>query len=124
MTNPIQRAFDSSRIAHKSLGGVDVTISDGVSTSGVVTATLGFSGDYVFDGASNTSHYTKSRAFLIDVSDYDVGAGPISPVRGHIITQTVNGVVSTFEVVDFSGDGPDNYDDTNRTIWRCNTKEI
>jgi hypothetical protein len=121
MVNPVQNAFNVSRQVHKRIMPVDVTISRGLLTSGTVVATIGFSGDMVFDG--EVTHYTKHRAFLIDITEYTVDSVAVSPVRHDIITQTVNGVVTEFQVVDHNATSADNYDDTNRTFWRVNTKE-
>jgi len=122
MTNPVQRAFNASRTTHKTIMGVSVTITRGDDVSDPVTATIGFSGDMTYDG-DGTAHYTKHRAFLIDVADYDVGNGPTNPQRHDVIKQLVNGNLLEFEVFENLGNSVINYDDTDRTWWRVATKE-
>lgn len=123
MPSPIQRAINASRKAHKAIAYVFITVSDGVTTSDSIRATVGFTGDMTYAN-DMTTHYTKHRAFLVDVADYNIGGSAISPVHGHTIVTLVNGVSTTFEVVDASGTAAANYDDNNRQVWRVNTKEM
>lgn len=123
MANPIQNAMIASRKSHKTLGGVEITISRGVTTSGVVVATIGFSGETVYE-EDGTTYYTKHRDYLVDVVDYKTTGSALSPQRHDVITESLGGVVHTFEVVSASNDGPDNYDDVDRIMWRVHTKEL
>jgi hypothetical protein len=123
MSNPIQNAMNASRKVHKGLGGVSITITRGVTTSGAIVATVGFSGETVYED-NGSSTYTKHRDYLIDVSEYALVSGtPLLPERHDIITESVNGVVSEFEVVSSTSDGVSNYDDKDRIWWRVHTKE-
>ena len=124
MSNPIQNATAASRTVHKGLAGVNITISRGIATSGVVVATVGFSGETQYD-ADGTSFYTKHRDYLIDVAEYATTAGtPLLPARHDIITEVISGVSTTFEVVSSNGDEINTYDDKDRTWWRVHTKEV
>jgi len=124
MSNPIQNAMNASRKVHKGLAGVSITITRGVTTSGVIVATVGFSGETIFDGEGGT-FYTKHRDYLIDVSEYALVSGtPIKPERHDVITEDLNGVIRTFAVVSTGTDEVSTYDDKDRIWWRVHTKEI
>lgn len=122
--SPVQRAFNQSRKAQKRLSGVTITLARGLTSSSLIVATVGFSGDQVFTEDGNT-FYTRHRDYLIDVSDYDFGSGAVKPQRHDVITEVINGVPTQFEVVNDSSDDVATYDGTvNRTQWRVHTKEI
>ncbi len=123
MTNPIRRAFNAHRKVHQTLAGVEITATRGINSSAVILATVGFTGETIFDEMGTTT-FTKHRDYLVDATDYDFGSGAIEPQRHDIITEVINGVPCTFEVVSANGDKPANYDNRDRTLWRLHTKEI
>ena len=123
MPTPEQNAYNASRRIHRTLRGISVTITSDGLTSDVVTAMLGFSGDMLYD-EGGTQLGTRHRAYIIRVDEYDVGNGPQEPQRHDIITQVIDGQSLTFEVVEANGTHAAVYDDTNRTYWRVNTKEL
>lgn len=123
-TNPINRAFAASRAAHKKLAGVSVVITRGLSSSGVVTATLGFAGDSIEDPSDLNQILMRHLTFLIDVADYDVGSGPTTPARHDTIRVTIGGEVTTFEVLEDNADSVSTYQGPDRTFWRVHTKEL
>ena len=123
MANPTQTAMAASRTVHKTLMGVSITISDGVTTSDAITATVGFSSDVVYD-TDGTTMYTRNRDYIVDVADYNVGGAVIEPAKHHVITEVVDGTALTFDVVEDSGDSVAAYEDTKaRKFWRILTKE-
>lgn len=123
MSNPIRRAFDAHRKVHLQLSGVEITVTRGLNTSAVITATAGFTGETIFD-EMGTTLFTKHRDYLIDIADYDLGSGAVEPNRHDVITEVINGLPVTFEVVTSGGDKPANYDNRDRTLWRIHTKEV
>ncbi len=124
-TNPTRRAYLASRIAHKKLMGVEITISRGLTTSAVLTATVGFSGTVSYDADGN-SLFARNRDYLIDVVNYKVedGGDPVDPMRYDTITEVINGVPRTYSVLDDTGDGPYATKDAGLTVWRVHTKEL
>lgn len=123
MSNPIRRAFKAHRKVHRKLAGIEITVTRGLNTSAVILATAGFTGETLFDEMGTTT-FTKHRDYLVDITDYDLGSGAVEPQRHDIITEVINGVPHTFEVVSANGDKPANYDNRDRTLWRLHTKEI
>ncbi len=123
MTNPIRKAFNAHRKVHQQLAGVKVTVSRGLSTSAVIVATAGFTGETNFDDMGQTI-FTKHRDYLINIEDYDFGSGPVAPSRHDVLTEIINGVPIQFEVTLANKDAADNYDNRDRTIWRVHTKEM
>lgn len=123
MTNPIRRAFKAHRKVHQTLAGVEITVTRGLNTSAVILATVGFTGETQFDEMGTTT-YTKHRDYLVDIADYDFGSGAVEPSRHDIITEVINGVPVTFEIVSANGDKPSNYDNRDRTLWRLHAKEM
>ena len=123
MSNPVRKAFKAHRKVHKDLAGVEITVSRGLNTSSVISATVGFTGETLFDEFGATT-FTKHRDYLVDIADYDFGSGEVEPQRHDIVTEVINGVPVTFEIVSANGDKPSNYDNRDRTIWRLHAKEI
>lgn len=123
MTNPIRRAFKAHRKVHQQLAGVEITITRGLNTSSVITATVGFTGETNYDEMGTTT-FTKHRDYLVNIEDYDFGSGAVEPSRHDIITEVINGVPVTFEIVSANGDKPSNYDNRDRTLWRLHAKEM
>ncbi len=123
MSNPAYRAYRASRVAQKIVRGVTITVSRGINVSAPLTATVGFSGAMTF-GAEGTTLYTKHRDYIIDVADYNVGGDAVEPKLYDVITEVVNGVVKTYQVVESQGDGVAESADANSTVWRVHTKEI
>ena len=123
MTNPIRRAFKAHRKVHQQLAGVEITITRGLKTSSVITATVGFTGETNYDEMGTTT-FTKHRDYLVNIEDYDFGSGAVEPSRHDIITEVINGVPVTFEIVSANGDKPSNYDNRDRTLWRLHAKEM
>ncbi len=122
MSNPAYRAYRAGRVAQKIVRGVSITVSRGVNVSAPLTATVGFSGAMSF-GAEGSTLYTKHRDYIIDVADYNVGGDAVEPAQYDVITEVVNGVVKTFQVVESQGNGVAESADANSTVWRVHTKE-
>jgi len=123
MSNPVYRAYLASRVAHKNVRGVTVTVSRGLSTSAPFTATIGFSGTVSYD-ADGSTLYTKNRDYLIDVALYNIGGSPVEPAHYDVITEVINGEVRTYQVVESNGSGVAEAADANLTVWRVHTKEV
>jgi hypothetical protein len=123
MSNPAYRAYLASRVAHKNLRGVTVTVSRGINTSAPFTATIGFSGSTSYE-ADGSTLYTKNRDYLIEVALYNAGGEVLQPAKYDIITEVINGEVRTYQVIDNNGDGAAASADANLTVWRVHTKEI
>jgi hypothetical protein len=123
MSSPIRRAFNAHRKVHQKLAGVEITVTRGLNTSSVITATAGFTGETNFDELGQTL-FTKHRDYLINIEDYDVGSGAVAPSRHDVITEVINGLPVTFEVTLANQDAAANYDNRDRTLWRVHTKEL
>ena len=123
MSSPIRKAFKAHRKVHLKLAGVEITVTRGLNTSSVISATVGFTGETLCDEYGSTM-FTKHRDYLVDIADYDFGSGAVEPQRHDIITEVINGVPVTFEVTSANGDKPANYDNRDRTLWRLHAKEI
>ncbi len=123
MSNPAYRAYRAGRVAQKRLRGVKVTVSRGINTSAPFTVTVGFSGSVTFD-AEGSQLFAKNRDYIIDVSDYNVGGDAVVPAKYDVITEVINGVSKTFQVVESNGDGVSETADANMTVWRVHTTEI
>jgi len=123
MSNPAYRAYRVGRVAQKRVRGVTVTVSRGLTTSAPFTATVGFSGSVTFDGDGGQL-FTKNRDYIIDVADYNVGGDAVAPAKYDVITEVINGVPKTFQVVESNGDGVSETADANMTVWRVHTTEI
>ncbi len=123
MSNPAYRAYLASRVAHKKIRGVSITVSRGITTSAPLTATVGFSGSTTFE-ADGSTLFTKHRDYLIDVALYNVGGDPVEPARFDVITEVINGVVKTYQVTQSGADAVASKEDANLTVWRVHTKEI
>ena len=123
MTNPVRRAFNAHRKVQLRLAGVEITVQRGLNTSSVISATVGFTGETNYDEMGMVT-YTKHRDYLIDITDYDFGSGAVAPQRHDIVTEVINGVPLTFEVVSANNDAPANYDNRDRNLWRVHTKEV
>ena len=123
MSNPIRRAFNAHRKVHLRLAGVEISIQRGLNTSSVISATVGFTGETTYDEMGMVT-YTKHRDYLVDITDYDFGSGAVAPQRHDIVTEVINGVPVTFEVVSANNDAPANYDNRDRNLWRVHTKEV
>ena len=122
MSNPTQRAYLASRLAQKSLTGVTVTVSRGLTTSALLTATVGKSGSVSYE-ADGTQTFAKNRDYLIEVSAYIIGS-LTTPQRFDVITEVINGTAKTFEVLDADGDDGSTSTDSSRTVYRIHTKEV
>jgi hypothetical protein len=123
MSNPIRRAFNAHRKVQIRLAGVEISIQRGLNTSSVISATVGFTGETTYDEMGMVT-YTKHRDYLVDITDYDFGSGAVAPQRHDIVTEVINGVPVTFEVVSANNDAPANYDNRDRNLWRVHTKEV
>jgi hypothetical protein len=123
MTNPAYRAYRAGRVAHKKLRGVSITVSRGLNSSAPFVATVGFSGSTTFDGDGSTL-YTKNRDYIIDVALYNIGGAAVEPVKYDTITELVNGVLRTYQVVESQGNGVSETSDADMTTWRVHTTEI
>lgn len=122
--SPEQRAWDCSRVAHKQLRGVSITIQRGSSLTPNVVATVGFTGEQMFEGDGGFNLVTDFRDYIIDVADYKIDGVVTDPAINDRIIQVVNGKTCIFEVLhDGTGTHAD-HDDTNQTFWRVHTKEI
>lgn len=63
------------------------------------------------------------RDYLIPVSSLTL-TDPATPKRGDRITEVVNGVSQTFEVIAPGGEPPWRYADPSQTIYRIHTKRV
>ena len=123
MTNPARRAYLAARLVHKNLMGVTVTVSRGLNTSAPLTATVGKSGSLSYE-ADGTQTFVKNRDYLIEKSAYVVNGSAVTPARFDVITEVINGVPRTFEVLDADGDGSSTSTDSGCTVYRVHTKEV
>ena len=125
MTNPTERAFATSRLAHKNISGSSITISRGLKSSGVVVATVGEAISITYDDDGGTT-YTKSREYFIDTLDYRfIGDATESvPERMDVLTEIVNGEVLTFQVTSATAEEAYVYRGVQRTVLKVNTKEM
>jgi hypothetical protein len=123
MSNPAYRAYLASRVAHKKIRGVSITVSRGLNTSAPFMATVGFSGSSTFE-ADGSTLYAKNRDYLIDVSAYNIGGDAVEPARYDIITEVIGGVVRQYQVTQDGADDVFSKEDANLTVYRVHTKEI
>lgn len=122
MTSPIQRAYAASRGIHKQIAQVSVTLTRNSVTSDAIKCTVGFSTSTSYD--DDATHYARQRDYLIDVSDYFIVAGTLlKPARYDVITELLNGIATTYQVVSGTGESFETHDDKDRTVWRVHTKE-
>ena len=122
MSNPTRRAYLASRLAQKTLAGVTITLSRGLTTSALLVATVGKSGSVSYE-ADGSQTFAKNRDYLIEVSSYVIGT-LTTPQRFDVISEVINGVPKTFEVLDADGDDGSTSNDSGRTVYRVHTKEV
>ncbi len=123
MTNPARRAYQAARLAHKKILGVTITVGRGLNTSAPLMATVGKSGSLTYE-ADGSQTFAKNRDYLIEASLYVINGVQVEPARFDVITEVVNGVPRTFEVLDADGDGPSTSTDSGISVYRVHTKEI
>lgn len=123
MSSPIQKAKAVVRNAIKKIDPRTVTIvnnSDVESSS--ITATIGETSREEFT-ENNIQIVIRYRDYLIDVADYDFGAGPVEPEQGDYVKETIDGTLCYFEVTSKPGQSTARYHDRDRTVWRVHTTE-
>jgi hypothetical protein len=121
--NPIRNARRISRQAHLDLGGVYVQIERDGQKSDLVRVTVGYSKSFEEGDAGFFSY--RTRAFLINVSDYTTdGSTLLEPQVGDIIHETINGTAKKFEVDHDSAEPEHIFPDAERRVYRINTKEV
>ena len=123
--NPVRKAYNVARTAQKTLMGATITISRGLKTSGMVVVTVGQSGSIAYEDDGSTT-YTKNRDYLIDVKDYKFtgDSEPSIPSRMDVITEVIDGVVTTFTVTAIGGQEEYVYHNDARTVFRVHAKEV
>jgi len=100
--------------------GITVTISRG-SVSVSATAIVE---EKVDENDKSTPRPTsiRPRIYIVAKADYTVGGSAVTPQRGDVITETVNGESQDFEVLPF-GDLPAyEPEDADGVRWRVRTK--
>lgn len=65
----------------------------------------------------------RSRDYTLDVADMQIDSVPVTPSPGHRITEIINGVAQTFEVVPI-GNRPAQQLSPNGTRWLVHTKRV
>ena len=123
MVSPIQKARLVSRAAIKLVDPRTVTVSRGVDVFTIENATIGESRTEEIQNSDNVITEVLLRDYLIDVSDFDFGSGPVAPQVGDVITETINGITRYFEVLPTNGVPEYREHDRDGTTWRIHTKE-
>jgi hypothetical protein len=123
MPNPAQNAYAVSRRSQKRTNGVTVTLKRGEATSLEITAVWGNTrGSVVSENSFEVE--VKERDYLIDVDDYDFGTGPVRPLDGDLIIETIGKATLTHEVLPLVSDKSWSWSDPGRTVYRVHTKQI
>jgi hypothetical protein len=78
----------------------------------------------VEDGEGGTRIQWVDKVFVVPVDDLNFGDGPINPQRGHIIKQTLNDGVHTYEVLVPGREAPYRESDGYDTYHIIRTKQV
>lgn len=79
--------------------------------------------EYEIDDGSGIVETWISRDYLVAVADLVINGAPAVPVKGHTITETINGLPKVFTVLAPSGKQVFEYSDRGQTSFRIHTKE-
>ena len=121
MTNLLESGVEWLRDTLKSSAATSITITRSPTTSPSRTAVVGSTRMEVVTEEGDALQ-AKVRDYLIDVDEYDLGAGNVEPAEGDEIRETVGSATHVFTVVPLDGDRAWRYSDPYHKTYRVHTK--
>lgn len=103
--------------------GEEVTLVRGSTESGAVTAQV-FTQEYAGQSDEGFATTVNFDDFIVDVGDYEFGAGAVEPRNGDRIKRTIDGTVHTYEVTPTADRRCCEWADTTGNEWKIHTNHI
>jgi hypothetical protein len=103
--------------------GVSIIVSDGIN-SVVLNARIAQSNAQTIDAGGSVAVEEGVRDYLIATADLSLGGATVKPARGMRITETIDGIVRTFELLPISGQACYAETDPGGKTLLIHTKEI